>query len=113
MVTTLEKKLQLSNLDISYGTLISSRLFGPQPPHHYREVCLYANAIAKTKFQFCEVISVVHDKLTLEKYIATKLGERDNFFENRPSYKVTSRLLLLLLLLFIRIFYTMKAIQMT
>lgn len=30
-------------------------------------------------FQFCEFISVVHEKLhvTLEKYLATKLGERD------------------------------------
>ena len=119
-----KKKLQLSNLDILYGTLFSSRYY--LALNHFIIIgkhCLYVRANAKTKFQFCEFISVVHDKLTVEKYIATKVGKRDCFFSKTgPSYKVTSRLLLLsllllllllLLLFFIYIFYTIKTTQMT
>ena len=49
---------------------------------------LYVKARTGSKVQFNEFVSVVRDKMLLEKYIAIKSGERDkythkwNFLEN-------------------------------
>ena len=40
---------------------------------------LYVKARAGSKVQFNEFVSLVRDKMLLEKYIAIKSGEKDNY----------------------------------
>ena len=76
------KKVHLSNLDVLYGIFRSSRYC--LALNHLiiiGKYYLYAKASTKDKFQFSEFISLVRDKLMLEKYIATKSAEQDKYIK--------------------------------
>ena len=63
IATAPEKKLQLLNLDILYGTQLLSFLYSLALNHLITigKYCLYVNINAKTKLEFCEFISVALD----------------------------------------------------
>ena len=74
--------VHLSNLDVLYGILDSPRkCLALNHLIILGKYFLYVNTGLKNKVQFNEYISLVRDKLALEKHIAIKSGKYENYIK--------------------------------